>query len=144
MAVHYPDMGMPAINWDASLRRALRGVTVLLMVAIPTLTGCKGFFVPLCQETNTCPGATATPTASPPAGAYTGAQTVTLSDTTSGATICYTTDKSIPTATTPGTCSHGTVYSSPIAVSTTTTIMAIGTLAGGTNSLVLTSLYTIM
>lgn len=135
---------MPAINLDAFLRRMLRGVAVLLIAAIPTMIGCKGFFVPVCQETNTCPGATATPTASPPAGAYTSAQTVTLSDTTSGATICYTTDGSIPAATTPGTCSHGTTYSSPVTVSTTMTIQAIGTLAGGTNSTVLTSLYTIM
>jgi len=127
------------------MRNALRGIAVVLLVAvIPVLTGCKGFFVPPCQETNTCPGLTATPTASPAAGAYSSAQTVSLSDTTSGAMICYTTDGSIPAATTPGTCSHGTTYTSPISVSATTTILAIGTLAGSTNSPVLTSIYTII
>jgi|GEM_PF-3626065 len=126
------------------MQNALRGIAVLLLAALPTITGCKGFFVPVCQETNTCPGQVATPTASPAAGAYSGAQTVSLSDTTSGATICYTTNGSAPTATTPGTCSNGTIYTSPIAVSATATIRAIATLSGSTNSPVLTSTYTIM
>jgi hypothetical protein len=137
-------MRPPAVDLDASVRSVLRAIALLLIAASPLLTGCSGFFVPVCAETNTCPGQTATPTASPVAGAYTSAQTVTLSDTTSGATICYTTDGSTPTATTPGTCSHGTTYSSPISVSATTTILAIGTLAGGTNSPVFSAAYTIM
>ncbi len=85
----------------------------------------------------------ATPTATPAAGAYTLAQTVTLSDSTSGAIICYTTDGSTPTATTPGTCSHGTEYSSPFAVPATTTVTALGTLSGLTNSSLLKNVYTI-
>ena len=126
------------------MRNALRGIAVLLLASVPAMTGCKGFFVPVCAETNTCPGQTATPTASPAAGAYTSAQSVTLSDSTASAVICYTTDGSTPTATTPGTCSHGTTYTSAITVSATTTILAIGTLAGGTNSPVFSAAYTIM
>lgn len=85
----------------------------------------------------------ATPTASPGAGTYSSTQSVSLSTATGGATICYTTDGTTPTATTPGTCSHGTTYSTAITVSTTTTIEALGTLSGSTNSGVLTALYTI-
>ncbi len=127
------------------MRNVFRGMAVLLVAAVFAMTGCKGFFVPICRGSN-CGGSNtvATPTASPVAGTYTGAQTVTLTDATSGAAICYTTDGSAPTATTPGTCSHGTLYASPITVSATGTIQAIGTLTGHTNSATLTSLYTIM
>lgn len=88
-------------------------------------------------------GTVATPTSSPAAGSYGSPQTISLSDSTSGATICYTTDGTTPAATTPGTCSHGTTYSSSFLVSTTTTVKAIGTHSGDTNSSVLTSVYTI-
>lgn len=126
------------------MERASRAIAILLVSAAPAITGCKGFFVPICEETNTCPATTAVPTASPAGGAFSTAQTVTLSDATSGATICYTIDGSTPAAATPGTCSHGTVYSSAISVSATTTIKAIGTLAAATNSSQLTSTYTIL
>lgn len=87
----------------------------------------------------------ATPTASPVAGTYTSTQSVTLSDATGGASICYTTDGSTPTAPVAGTCSGGTTltYSSAITVATTTTIKAIGTLSGDTNSAVGTFAYII-
>lgn len=90
------------------------------------------------------PPTVATPTASPAAGAYGSTQSVTLSTTTGGATICYTIDGSTPTATTPGTCSHGTTYSTAITVAVTTTIKAIGTLSGDTNSSLGTFPYTIL
>ena len=87
----------------------------------------------------------ATPTDSPGAGTYGSTQSVTLSDSTSGATICYTTDGSTPGAATPGTCdsSPTQTYSGAISVSVTTTIKAIGTKSALTNSGVLTSTYTI-
>lgn len=82
-------------------------------------------------------------TSTPFPGSYVGALSVTLFSATAGATMCYTTDGSTPTATTPGACSHGTTYSGPFVISTTTTILAIGTLSGDTNSTVSTLVYTI-
>jgi hypothetical protein len=87
------------------------------------------------------------PTFSPPAGTYTSTQNVALATTTTGAAICYTLNGSTPTAVTAGTCdSNGGVeftYTTPISVSVTTTITALGTLSGDTNSSVTSALYTI-
>lgn len=77
------------------------------------------------------------PTFSPAAGTYYEPQSVTLSCTTTGATIRYTTDGTDPTATT------GTVYSGPISVSSTTTIKAIATASGSDPSSVASATYTI-
>jgi len=76
------------------------------------------------------------PEASLLAGTYPTAQSVTLSTTTTGATIHYTTDGSDPAT-------SSTVYSSPIAINTTTTLKAIAVKNGMTNSSVLTAVYTI-
>lgn len=89
------------------------------------------------------PATVATPTASPAAGTYTSTRSVALSTVTAGAAICYTIDGSTPAAATAGTCSHGTTHSGAISVATTTTIKALGTLSGDTNSGVFSGLYTI-
>lgn len=88
-------------------------------------------------------GTAASPTASPLPRFYTSTQNIALASVTVGATICYTIDGSTPLAATPGTCSHGTTYSSAISVAATTTIKAIATLTGLTNSSVQSFLYTI-
>jgi hypothetical protein len=59
------------------------------------------------------PAATATPTFSPGTGTYTSTQSVTISDSTPGATIYYTTNGSAPTT-------SSAVYSSAISVSSST------------------------
>lgn len=85
----------------------------------------------------------ATPTFSPVAGTYTTSQSVALSSTTTGATLCYTTDNSTPTANGAGTCTHGTTYSTAITVSSTETIKAIASHSGNSDSTVGSALYTI-
>ena len=78
----------------------------------------------------------ATPTFSPPAGTYSSAQSVTISDTSSGTQIYYTTDGSTPTT-------SSTLYTGPVLISTTTTIKAIAAGAGWTTSAVGSATYTI-
>jgi len=79
----------------------------------------------------------AKPQFSPVPGNYNTFQNVTLSTTTSGATIRYTTNGSTP--------SHinGTVYSGAIAVNASTTIKAIAYLTGKTDSDIATGIYNI-
>src|SRR6266852_2356724 len=79
---------------------------------------------------------TATPSFSPPAGTYSSPQMVTISDATAGATIYYTTDGTTPTT-------ASTVFTGPIAVSSTETIKAIAAASGFSNSAVATATYTI-
>jgi hypothetical protein len=76
------------------------------------------------------------PTASPVGGTYSFAQSVTLSTTTGGAVIHYTTDGSEPTV-------ASSAYSSPITVSTSQTIRAIAVKAGWNNSKTLKAKYKI-
>jgi len=79
----------------------------------------------------------AAPTYNPAAGSYSTAKSVTITTTTSGASIRYTTDGTTPSSTV------GTVYSSPVAISQTSTLKAIAYKTGLTNSTVTSGVYTI-
>ena len=78
----------------------------------------------------------AAPTFSPAGGTYTTAQTVTISSSTQGTSIYYTTDGTEPTT-------GSTLYSDAITVSSTTTIKAIAVKSGMKNSTVSSASYTI-
>ncbi len=77
------------------------------------------------------------PAFSPGGGTYASAQSVTITTTTSGASIRYTTDGSTPTSTT------GTLYTSAVAIASTTTLKAIAYKSGWADSDVTTAVYTI-
>jgi hypothetical protein len=78
----------------------------------------------------------ATPTFSPAPGTYTSVQTVTISGSTPGSTIYYTTDGTTPTT-------SSTKYTGAITVSSTETINAIAVVSGLSNSAVGTGVYTL-
>lgn len=81
-------------------------------------------------------GTVATPTFDPSEGVYDSIQSVTLSTETSGASIFYTTDNSMPTA-------SANLYTTPITVSETDTIKAIAVKSGMADSAVVTATYII-
>lgn len=76
------------------------------------------------------------PSFSPVAGSYTSAQSITITDATPSSTIFYTTDGSTPTT-------SSSVYFSPIAISVTSTLQAMATAPGFTQSATTSGVYTI-
>ena len=76
------------------------------------------------------------PVFSPRAGTYTSTQSVTITDSTAGAAIYYTTDGTTPTT-------SSSLYSGPITVSSTKGFKAIATAPGYSKSAVTSALYTI-
>jgi hypothetical protein len=103
------------------------------------LTGCGGSGV--MQSTASAPSgpslpAAATPSFAPAGGVYSSAQNVTITSTTSGSTVYYTADGTMPTT-------SSTVYSGAVPVSATQTMRAIATASGYQESGVGSAAYTI-
>lgn len=108
-----------------------------LMIRLATIFA-LGIFLAACPSTPKPPEQTvAAPSFTPGEGVFSTAQSVTLASSTEGAEIRYTTDGSAPTATT------GSVYASAIQVSATTTIRAIATKKGMSDSPVVSATFTI-
>lgn len=102
----------------------------LVLAALAFLVSCKE------KPTDPVVQTVATPAFSPAAGSYSTAQTVTITCSTSGAAIIYTTDGSTPTA-------SSAVYSAPLTISTSTTLKAQAYMAGWNNSAVATADFVI-
>jgi hypothetical protein len=110
-------------------------ITVTQTTTINAIAGAPGY------TTSAVASATytiqvATPTFSVAPGTYSQPRSVALGDTTSGATIYYTTDGSTPTT-------SSAAYTGPIAVTQTTTIKAMAAKPGMANSPVATATYTL-
>jgi Malectin domain/Legume lectin domain/Chitobiase/beta-hexosaminidase C-terminal domain/Fn3 associated len=86
--------------------------------------------------TYTLQAPTATPVFSPKAGTIPTTQTISITDTTTGAPIYYTTNGSTPTA-------SSTLYAGPVTIAATTTFNAIAIGTGFAPSAVATATYTI-
>ncbi len=84
-------------------------------------------------------GTVATPAFSLAPGTYTGAQSLTITDATLGASVYYTTDGSAPGAN----MGTSTLYSGPVSIGSSETVNAIAVDAGDTSSLVASAAYVI-
>jgi hypothetical protein len=111
------------------------GVTTTLK-AIAYETGYTDSTVSIASYTINLPQVAA-PAFSPIAGTYTSAPSVTITSTTSGASIRYTIGGAAPTSTT------GTVYSGPVSMGATGTLQAIAYKTGYNTSSVTSGTYTI-
>jgi hypothetical protein len=112
---------------------SITGATTLKAIAIKTGMTNSGVMSKI--YTISIPQVVA-PTASPAGGTYNSNQSVTLSTTTSGAMIHYTTDGSTPT-------SSSATYSSPLSISGATTLKAIAVKSGMNDSSVMTEAYNV-
>jgi hypothetical protein len=83
------------------------------------------------------PASASVPTFAPPPGKYLGSASVTLSDTTPNAVIHYTLDGSTPLASSP-------IYTTALALASTTTVKAIATANGYWKSSVVAAQYSII
>jgi N-acetylneuraminic acid mutarotase len=123
---------------SASSTKYTGAITVSSSETIEAIAVAGGFTnsaVAMSAYTINLPAATA-PVFSPAVGTYTSAQSVTLTDSTAGAAIYYTTNGTTPSA-------SSTLYSGAITVSATETIEAIAVASGFSNSAVATGTYTI-
>ena len=136
----YSTTGSPATNGSTSCATGTLytgPVTVSSSETLYAVAGGTGYNdSPVVSGSYVIQTSVATPTFSPPAGTYTSAQSVAISDVTSNATIYYTTNGTAPTT-------SSTKYTGPITVSSTETLEAIAVATGNTNSAVASAAYTI-
>jgi hypothetical protein len=136
----YDTTGTPATNTSTSCATGTMytaPVTISSSETLYAVAGGTGYSdSPVGNATYVIQNSVATPIFSPAAGVYTSAQSVTISDTTSNATIYYTTNGTSPT-------SSSTKYVGPVLVNTTETLAAVGVVAGEPNSAVASAAYTI-
>jgi RHS repeat-associated protein len=130
-----------AIGFLSIRRRRNVELLFLLVSGLTLLAGTAALMVGCAGGSSNTPApkpvpTAATPVLSPAGGAYTSIQSVTISDSTAGASIYYTTNGSTPTT-------ASTVYSGPISVSATETIEAIATAPGYSTSAVDAAAFTI-
>jgi hypothetical protein len=104
-------------------------------MAIVVKTGCAES--PVVSRTYTITGKVATPTMTPAPGTYATAKSISLSTSTPGATIWFTTDNTDPSPT------NGTQYSASFQISHNTTIKAKAYLANWDPSDIATGVYTL-
>lgn len=111
--------------------------STLTFMAIAYEGGFVDSTVTIATYTINLPQQVVAPVLNSPAGAYAIAQIVTVTSATNGASIRYTLDGSTPSE------SSGTLYSSPVSISSTTTLTVIAYKAGFVDSPVTTGVYTI-
>ncbi|WP_019912725.1 S-layer homology domain-containing protein [Paenibacillus sp. HW567] len=127
--INYGSNSMSVIDTDTMTVTASPGLS-----SGPFMVGT--FMVSTAAAANPIPAQVAKPEASPASGAVPAGTGISLSSTTPGATIYYTTDGSIPTV-------SSTVYSNPIIVTQAMTLQAIAVKNNMQDSEVMSETYTL-
>jgi len=133
-AIYYTTNGTAPTTSSSRYTAAIEVSKTETLEAIAVAKGYSNSAVASAKYTITLTAAT--PTFSPPAGTYTSARSVTISDTTPGAAIYYTTSGTTPTT-------SSTKYKGTIKVSATETIKAIAVATGYSASALASATYTI-
>jgi hypothetical protein len=124
-----PDASFVLANWTFSGVDQLEGGTTNATTKSPFPIGSFTYG----EGGGGTPETVAAPTFTPAAGTYTIAQNITLSSTTEGASIFYTTNGDTPT-------NASTLYAAPVHIAETTTLKAIA-IKGELSSAVTTAIY---
>jgi hypothetical protein len=125
-------------------RSLLQSFLILLAVAGGACSKFGNFWDDPTKSSVTPSNTVVAPVYAPAAGSYNATQNVSISSSTSGATICYTTDGvTIPTCDSTATCTTGTTFSTAISVPATQTLMALACKATMDNSTVASAPYII-
>jgi sugar lactone lactonase YvrE len=136
---NFTPQAMGPLTGTVTLTDSQLGFTLNTSTSNETATfGASGTQSQALSGTGLAPASTpaATPSIAPAGGTYTTVQSVTITDTTSGSTIFYTTSGSTPT-------SASSQYTGSITVSASETIQAIATAPGFTSSAVASATYVI-
>jgi len=133
-AIYYTTNGATPTTASTKYTAAIPVSASETIEAIAVATGYTNSAVASAKYTIVSPAAT--PTFSAPAGTYSAAQSVQISDATPGATIHYTTNGAAPTP-------ASAVYKSAVSVSATEYLQAIAVANGYTTSPIATALYSI-
>jgi beta-lactam-binding protein with PASTA domain len=136
-AIYYTTNGNPPTTSSTLYNGAITVSATETIEAIAVASGYTNSAVASATYTITVTPQAATPVISPAAGSYTSTQSVTITDSTTGAAIYYTTNGNPPTT-------SSTLYNGAITVSATETIEAIAVASGYTNSAVATANYVIV
>ena len=134
-AIYYTTNGTTPTSGSTLNIGAITVSSTETIEAIATASGYSSSAVATASYTITTPAAA--PVFDPAQGTYTSTQTVAITDSTPGEAIYYTTNGAAPTA-------DSTLYSGPIAVSSTETIKAIAVASGYLESPMSSAVYTII
>jgi N-acetylneuraminic acid mutarotase len=134
--IYYTTDGTAPTNSSAIYSGPISVTASEIVRAIAAASGYNQSYVSSAIYTINLLPTAATPVFDPPAGTYGTAQSVTITDTTPGAAIFYTTDGSTPTT-------SSTPYRNPIAVGVAVTIQAIAVASKYLSSNVASATYSI-
>jgi hypothetical protein len=119
-------------RWECGLTAAT--ATLFSFVLTFSGIGCGSASVGSAQSTAPAQNTTATPTIQPAGGTFGAAQSVSITDSTAGATIYYTIDGTTPT-------SSSAVYSAALSLSSSTTVQVIAAAANYANSSIASAVF---